>query len=159
MERNRLTYRLTSITHRRQNVSKAASHKKCSPAKNRTAFQIRTKMDYSDFLPAALSLAQRAFAAAEILALAAALIVRFLAGALMAGFAALIFAQRAFCAFAILALPAALILPFFGALAGAGVEAPSIEASSLVNASIFSLRSAACLNCVVVNDSRLLIVG
>lgn len=91
-----LTYRLTSFTHRRQNVSKAASHKKCSPANGRTAFQIRTKMDYSDFLPAALILAQRAFAAAEILALAAALIVRFLAGALAAGFADLIFAQRAF---------------------------------------------------------------
>ena len=56
-------------------------------------------------------------------------------------------------------LPAALIPPFFGALAGAGVEAPSIEASSLVMSSIFSLRSAACLSCVVVNDIRLLIVG
>ena len=53
-------------------------------------------MDYSDFLPAAFIFAHRAFAAAESLALAAALIVRFLAGALAAGFAALIFAQRAF---------------------------------------------------------------
>jgi hypothetical protein len=42
-----------------------------------------------------LTLAQRAFAAAEILALAAALILRLLAGAFEAGFALLIFAQRA----------------------------------------------------------------
>ena len=116
-------------------------------------------MDYSDLLSAPLILAQRAFAAAEILALAATLIVRFLAGALAAGFAALILAHRAFWAFATFARPAALILPFFGVVAGAGVETPSIEASSLVNASIFSLRSAACRNCVVVNDSRLFIVA
>jgi len=57
------------------------------------------KSDYSVFLPAAFAFFQRAFAIAEILALAAALIVRFfLAGltVLTAGFAALIFFQRAF---------------------------------------------------------------
>ena len=48
-------------------------------------------MYYSDFFPAALALAQRAFAAADILALAAALIFLF-----FAGFAALTFAHRAF---------------------------------------------------------------
>ena len=52
-------------------------------------------MDYSDFFPAALALAQRAFAAAEILALAAALIFLFLT-ALAAGLASLTFAHRAF---------------------------------------------------------------
>jgi hypothetical protein len=52
-------------------------------------------MDYSDFFPAALALAQRAFAAAEILALAAALIFLFLT-ALAAGLAPLTFAHRAF---------------------------------------------------------------
>jgi hypothetical protein len=54
------------------------------------------KKDYSVFFPAALALAQRAFAAAEILALPAALILRFLAGAFTADFPALIFAHRAF---------------------------------------------------------------
>jgi hypothetical protein len=49
-------------------------------------------MDYSDFFPAALALAQRAFAAAEILALAAALIFLFFA---FVGFTALTFAHRA----------------------------------------------------------------
>jgi hypothetical protein len=53
-------------------------------------------MDYSDFFPDAFIFAQRAFAAAESLALAVALIVRFLAGAFAAGFAFLIFAHRAF---------------------------------------------------------------
>jgi predicted solute-binding protein len=52
-------------------------------------------MDYSDFLPAALTLAQRFFAAAEILALPAALIFRLLTGALAAGLVPLIFAHRA----------------------------------------------------------------
>ena len=58
-----------------------------------------SQSDYSFFLPAAFAFAQRAFAIAEILALAAALIVRFFfAGlpALPVGFAALILAQRAF---------------------------------------------------------------
>ncbi len=67
-------------------------------------------MDYGDFFPADLILAQRAFAAREILALAAALMVRFLTGALATGFAPLIIAHRAFAAAEILARPAALIL-------------------------------------------------
>jgi hypothetical protein len=54
-------------------------------------------LDYSVFFPIALTLAQRAFARAESLALAAALIVNFfltgLAG-LTAGFAALILAHQ-----------------------------------------------------------------
>jgi len=73
---------------------------------------------------AALIFAQRAFAAALILALAAALILNFfLAGltaettlnddAWMTGFPALILAHLAFWTAAILALPAALIPPFF----------------------------------------------
>ena len=52
--------------------------------------------DYSVFFPAALALAQRAFAAAEILALAAALIFLLFVGALTTGFAPLTFAHRAF---------------------------------------------------------------
>ena len=117
-------------------------------------------MDYSDFLPVAFTFAQRAFAAAEILAFAAALIVRFLAGALAAGFAVLTFAQRAFAAADILALAAALIFfLFFGASVVTESGVPIIEDSSLFNASIFSFRSAACRNCVVVNDNRSFIVG
>lgn len=115
-------------------------------------------MDYSDFLPAALTLAQRFFAAAEILALPAALIFRLLAGALAAGFAPLTFAQRALAAAEILARPAALIFLFFGPLVVAGAEVPKIEDSSLVNAAIFSFRSAARRSWVAVNDNRLLIV-
>lgn len=61
-----------------------------------TALPILIQKNYSVFFPAALASAQRAFAAAEILALPAALIVRFLAGAFGAGFAPLIFAHRAF---------------------------------------------------------------
>ena len=112
----------------------------------------------------ALTFAQRAFAAAESLALAAALMVRFLAGALTAGLAAvvanLILAHLAFCAAATLARPAALMPPFFfDALATTGAEAPNSEESSWVNAAIFSFRSAARRNCAVVNDdNRLLIV-
>ena len=106
----------------------------------------------------ALALAQRAFAAAESLALAAALIVCFLTGALTAGFAPLIFAHRAFWAAAILARPAALILLFFGAWAAAGARALRSEASSLFNASIFSLRSAARCSWVVVNDDNWLLI-
>src|ERR1017187_6311088 len=134
--------------------------KKRSPAQSRTALLICSEMDYSDFFPAALALAQRAFAAAEILALAAALIFLFFAGALATGFAPLTFAHRAFCAAAILARPAALILRFFGALADTEAGAPRVEASSLFNASIFSLMSAARRSCVAVNDDNwILIVG
>jgi hypothetical protein len=69
---------------------------------------------YSFVLPAALAFAQRFLAAAEIFALAAALILRltFLTG-FADNFLPFIFAHRAFCAAAILALPAALILRFF----------------------------------------------
>lgn len=115
-------------------------------------------MNYSDFFPEALTLAHRFFAAADILALAAALIFRLFAGALAAGLAPLTFAQRALAAAEILARPAALI-PFLNALAAIETESPRIEAISLVNASTLSLRSAARRSCVVVNDNRLLIVG
>ena len=122
-------------------------------------------MDYSDFFPAFLILAQRAFAKAESLALAAALIFFLFAGALAAGFTdfavgfvPLTFAHRALAAALILARAAALILPFFGAFADTGAGAPRIEASCLCNASIFPLRSIAWRSCVVVNDNRLLIV-
>jgi hypothetical protein len=116
-----------------------------------------------DYFFAALTFAQRAFAAALILALAAALIVNFFfAGgaaltptmALASGFAALTLAQRAFWAAAILAFPAALMPPFFfGALAAAGLTAtvyvvePSNWLNSFSNSKIFSLRSAAWRNC------------
>ena len=71
---------------------------------------------YSDFMPAAFTLAHRALAAAEILARPAALIVDFffttgLAAGLATGVLAL--AQRAFCAAAILARAEALIFNFF----------------------------------------------
>ena len=101
---------------------------------------------YNDFLPAALAFAQRALAAAEILALAAALIPPFLLGAGLAGFAAgfahLSFAQRSLAAALILALAAALIVNFFlGAKAPAvwAVE-PSNWLNSLSKAAMSSLR-------------------
>ena len=98
-------------------------------------------------------LAQRAFAAAEILALAAALIFLFLT-ALAAGFAPLTFAHRRFCAAAIFALAETLILRFPRALADVGAGAPKIEANFLFKASIFPLRSAARRSCVAVNDDN-----
>jgi hypothetical protein len=120
-------------------------------------------MYYRDFFPDFLTLAQRAFAKAESLALAAALIFFLFAGALAAGFTGfaagfvpLTFAHRALAAALILARAAALI--FLGALADADAGAPRIEASCLCNASIFPLRSIAWRSCAVVNDSRLLIV-
>lgn len=113
-------------------------------------------MDYSDFFPAALILAQRAFCAATILARPAALIFLFFAG--FAGFAVLTFTHRAFCAAAILARPAALILRFFGARANAGAATPRIEASSLVNVSIFSLRPAARRSWPLVNDDSWVLI-
>src|ERR1039457_5862726 len=102
------------------------------------------KTDYSDVLPAAFTLAQRALAAAAILARPAALIVYFfLTMCFAAGLALLTFAQRAFLAAAILARAAALILDFFfGAEAAVDAE-PRREASSCCNAAIFSVRSAA----------------
>ena len=81
-------------------------------------------MDYSDFLPLALAFAHRFFAAADILALAAALI----------------------------------FFLFFRTLVGTESDVPKIEYSSLVNAAIFSFRSAARRSCLVVNDNRSLIV-
>ena len=68
----------------------------CNPADGKTALLIQIQTDYSDFFPAALALAQRAFAAAEILALPAALILRLLVGAFAVDFPLLIFAHRAF---------------------------------------------------------------
>jgi hypothetical protein len=107
-------------------------------------------VSYNDFLPAALALAQRALAAAEIFALPAALIPPFFLGTgpafgFVAGFAPLTFAQRNLAAALILALAAALIVNFFfGALTTAvwTVE-PSNWLSSLSKAVISSLRSAA----------------
>ena len=69
---------------------------------------------YSRFFPAALAFAQRAFANAEIFALAALLILRlaFLTGS-VEGFVPFTFAHLARAAAAILALPAALIFRLF----------------------------------------------
>ena len=91
-----------------------------------------------------MAFAHRALAAAEILALPAALIPLFFLGAglafdLAAGFAPLTFAQRSLAAALILALAAALIVNFFfGAMAAAvwTVE-PSNWPSSLSKAAIF----------------------
>lgn len=105
-----------------------------------------------------MALAQRAFAAAEILALAAALIFRLLT-VLAAGLGPLAFAHRRFCAAAIFALAEALILRFLEALADTGAGAPRIEANFSFNASIFALRPAARRSCVVVNDNRFVMVG
>ena len=67
-------------------------------------------------------------------------------------FAALILAQRALCAAATLARPSALIVRFFFAGLTTGVStvagAPRTVASSFSRLAIFSLMSAACLNCV-----------
>lgn len=93
---------------------------------------------------------QRALAAAAILALAAALILRL---AFLIGFASvfcpLTFAHRARAAAAILALPAALILRFFfGATAVMDfVEAPKIRPSSFSSDWILSFMLAARRNC------------
>jgi hypothetical protein len=105
--------------------SASRQNKKRSPAF--AGLHFWSEINYRDFFPAALTLAQRIFAIADSLALAAALMVRFFVGALVAGFAALIFAHRAFCAAATLARPAALMPPFFfGALAATGTAAPRI---------------------------------
>ena len=115
-------------------------------------------------MPAAITLAQRAFAKAESLALTDALLRDFLAGALTADLAAdffpFAFAQRALWAAAILARAAALILNFFFGVAGAEFEEePRMETSSFSNAPILSLRSAARFNCVEVSNNRLLMMG
>ena len=115
-------------------------------------------------MPAAFTLAQRAFAKAESLALTDALLRDFLAGALAADLAAdffpFAFAQRALWAAAILARAAALILNFFFGAAGAEFEEePRMETSSFSNAPILSLRSAARFNCVEVSNNRLLMMG
>ena len=115
-------------------------------------------------MPAAFTLAQRAFAKAESLALTDALLRDFLAGALAADLAAdffpFAFAQRALWAAAILARAAALILNFFFGAAGAEFEEePRMETSSFSNTPILSLRSAARFNCVEVSNSRLLMMG
>jgi len=111
-------------------------------------------LGYSDFFPAALTLAQRAFAAADIFALAAALIFLFFMGALTDFETGFVFtlAQRAVCAAEILARPAALILPL--ALIGDCEEVPRIETSSWSKSSILSLRSAARRSWVDVNDDN-----
>lgn len=124
-------------------------------------------MDYSDFFPAALALAQRAVAASEMRLRPAALIFRFFAGALATeataladfevGFPDLILAHRAFCAAETLARPAALICRF--PLAETKVEAPRIETNSWFNASIFSLRSAARRNWAGVKDDNRMFIG
>jgi hypothetical protein len=95
------------------------------------------KSNHSFFFPAFLALAQRAFANADSLALAAALIVNFLAvltteAGLTAtaglALAALIFAHLAFCAATIRALPAALIVLFFlGAAVGLAADLPALN--------------------------------
>jgi hypothetical protein len=101
---------------------------------------------------AALIFAHLAFAKADSLALAAALILNFfLTGltALAAGFVALTLAQRALAAAEILALADVLILRLcFGAGVITGlVEKPKTWLNSFSRASIFSLRFAAWRNC------------
>ena len=123
------------------------------------------EMDYNDFLPAALTLAHRAFAIAESLALAAELILPRLFGALTvilvgSALAPLTLAQRAFCAAAILARAAVLIfLGFSLDFPKIGAGTFKIEASSFFNASSFSFKSAARRNCVVVNDVNVIFIG
>ena len=73
-------------------------------------------------------------------------------------FAALTLAQRACCATRIFFLVAALTLRFLAGLAVGEVE-PKMEASSFSKRVIFSLRAAACLSCVGVNDNRLMLMG
>jgi hypothetical protein len=112
---------------------------------------------YNFDLPAALALAHRFFAAADILALAAALILRL---AFLTGFAEedfpLTFAHRAFCAAMILALPAALIFRlFFGAAGATGFEAePRNVPIRFCSDSILSFKSATRRSCF---DVRLVI--
>jgi hypothetical protein len=86
---------------------------------------------YNLFLPAAFTFFHLAFAKAEILALAAALILRlaFLTG-FVTDFRPLTFAHLAFCAAAILALPAALIFP---RLLGADFVATPSGRKSVIN--------------------------
>ena len=85
---------------------------------------------YNVFLPAALAFTHLALAAAEILALAAALILRFFGFDCFVVFP-LAFAQRALCAAAIFFLTAALILRlFFGEAATAALaDEPKIRFS------------------------------
>ena len=108
-------------------------------------------------MPAALTLAHLALAAAEILARPAALIVLFLATGLAAGLAFLILAHLALCAAATLALPASLIPRRLADFVFESEE-PASEASCLVKASIWSLMLAACLSWADVNDSSVLMV-
>jgi hypothetical protein len=117
------------------------------------------KSNYKVFLPAAFALAQRAFAAAAILALAAALIVR-LTILLAPGFASDLtfpFAHRAFCAAAIASLPAALMRFFLrGAFALTGEELRAAD-NSFFNSSIFSTMPAARLNWWDASDSKFMV--
>ena len=85
-------------SRRRKNLPEAASlqTKSAVPSRQQDCTPDLNQTDYSDFFPAALAWSQRAFAAAEILALPAALILRLLVGAFAAGFVFLIFAHRAF---------------------------------------------------------------
>jgi hypothetical protein len=88
---------------------------------------------YNRFLPAALAFAHRALAAAEILALAAALSLLLALGAsLTATFVPFTFAHLALAAAEILALAAALIVRFFfGTTAATGfAEFPKIRFNS-----------------------------
>jgi hypothetical protein len=107
------------------------------------------RCDYSARLPAALALAQRARAAAAILALAAELKVRFPFGARFADpLAARTLAQRFFWAAAILARPAALMPDFLGRPGPREeVEPPRYLESSSWRAAIFSWMSAARRSC------------
>ena len=105
---------------------------------------------YSRFFPAALTFAQRAFANAEIFALAALLILRltFLTG-FADDFFPFTFAHRAFCAAAMLARPAALIFRlFFGLASISGLDAePKSLPIRFSSDSILSFRLAARRSC------------
>lgn len=122
---------------------------------------------YSLLLPAALALAHLALAARDRALFAAGDILRLPAVAGLAGEAPRNFAHLALAAAAMAARPAALILrpPFlrpFPVVArgteGAGVS-PSISVSSFRKASILSLRSAACRNCLAVRFRTSIVRG
>ncbi len=143
-------FRSRLLTTTGPGTSYPAKRKKPEPVK--TPARI-SQNSYSDFLPAAFTLAQRALAAAAIWARPSALMPPFFFGAglttaLTAGLAPLTFAHRAFCAAATLARPAALMPPiFFGALATVAAVEPRSWLNWFSKAEISSFRSAAWRSC------------
>jgi hypothetical protein len=120
------------------------SHKLTASQNHFPVTRTHVAVAYSDFRPWALAFAQRAFAAAAIFALAAALILRLGFWADLPGLvAAWILAHRARAAAAILALLAALIFQCFRGAGAASRELPGNWFSSRWSDSILSLMSAA----------------